>query len=489
MIYDNIVVGSGISALGCLLGLIKSNKKILCIDGSENNSESKKNDSDNELVFTKQNIPNKNYQFKENKTNNLNPIEVLKHYSFGGLSNVWGASCLRFLEEDFHDWPISYDELKEYYSLCEKIMNVSHFDDDISKYYNISKDQIDNKKLSLYSDFIKEFLQKKNKSSQFTIGYSRVGLDPKCYKCANCFFGCKDNYIFNTKDYINKLINNKQIEYKENLVLSRFIKRDKIIELEFQNQNIKPIFTKKLFIGAGSIQTPRIVINSLNKKIDLNLKESQVFFIPCIYTRKTFKRNLESHTLSQAQFFFKNNIKNKLGKIHYQIKYDVKLTRAILSKQFGLLSKLIPNALIERIFLITGFVNSEHSTFSAKIKKEKLDIEVFENKSNKKKIKKEVISQIKVLEKMYKFLSIKPYLKLGDFGISYHLGSSIPMLKKAENIKTKNNCIYTKKNGEISEFNNVFLIDSTNFTNIPSGSISLTLMANALRIGKENSSG
>ena len=299
-------------------------------------------------------------------------MEVLNHYSFGGLSNVWGASCLRFLKEDFDDWPISYDDLKEYYALCEEVMNVSHFDDDISKYYNISKDKIDNKKLNLYSDFIKDFLEKKNKSNQFTIGYSRVGLDQNCYKCASCFFGCPDNYIFNTKDYINKLINNKQIEYKKNLILTRFVKKENIIELKFQSTEISPIYTKKLFIGAGSVQTPRIVVNSLDKKIDLNLKESQVFFIPCISIKKNFKRNLQSHTLNQAQFFFKDNIKYKLGKIHYQIKYDVKLTREILKKQFGLLSKLIPNVLIERIFLITGFVNSKHSTFSAKIKKEKL---------------------------------------------------------------------------------------------------------------------
>ena len=35
MLYDNIVIGSGISALGCILGLLKSKKKILCIDGSD----------------------------------------------------------------------------------------------------------------------------------------------------------------------------------------------------------------------------------------------------------------------------------------------------------------------------------------------------------------------------------------------------------------------------------------------------------------------
>ena len=75
-------------------------------------------------------------------------------------------------------------------------MNVSHFDDDISKYYNISKDKIDNKKLNLYSDFIKDFLKKKNKSNQFTIGYSRVGLDQNCYKCASFFFGCPASRAF-----------------------------------------------------------------------------------------------------------------------------------------------------------------------------------------------------------------------------------------------------------------------------------------------------
>ena len=37
MLYDNVVIGSGISALGCILGLLKSKKKILCIDGSDIN--------------------------------------------------------------------------------------------------------------------------------------------------------------------------------------------------------------------------------------------------------------------------------------------------------------------------------------------------------------------------------------------------------------------------------------------------------------------
>ena len=56
------------------------------------------------------------------------------------------------------------------------------------------------------------------------------------------------------------------------------------------------------------------------------------------------------HTLTQAHVFFKKNIKYSIGKIHYEIKYDQKITNLSLKKQFGPLHKLIPNLLKKRIF-------------------------------------------------------------------------------------------------------------------------------------------
>ena len=158
----------------------------------------------------------------------------------------------------------------------------------------------------------------------------------------------------------------------------------------------------------------------------------------------------------------------------------------LLKKQFGLFYKLIPNFLIKRIFFISGFINSNHSTYCAKIKKEDLKVEIIEEKNNKKKIKYEILNQLKILEKKHSFKMFKLFLKLGDFGISYHLGASIPMIKDKRLKKEDKIKLYTKQNGEISLFGNVFIIDSSNFTNIPSGPISLTIMANALRIANEN---
>ena len=207
MIYDNIVVGSGISALGCIIGLLESKKKVLCIDASKDNLESLKNNENKEIIFCEQKLPLKNFPFKKKSKFFFEPLEVLESHTFGGLSNVWGANCLRFLQNDFDEWPISYDALKKYYETCEKVMNVSHFDDEISKELQISRNAINSSKLILFSNFIKTFLNKKKISSNFIIGLGRVALNPKCYKCSNCFFGCDDNYITNTRDYLKKLIN------------------------------------------------------------------------------------------------------------------------------------------------------------------------------------------------------------------------------------------------------------------------------------------
>tara|TARA_B100000959_G_C14894411_1_gene588143 strand:- start:836 stop:1183 length:348 start_codon:yes stop_codon:yes gene_type:complete len=113
MIYDNIVVGSSISALGCIIGLLESKKKVLCIDASNDNLNIKKNNQSDEIIFCEQKLPLKNFAFKKKSNKIFKPLEVLESQSFGGLLNVWGGNCLRFIKDDFNNWPISYNVLKK----------------------------------------------------------------------------------------------------------------------------------------------------------------------------------------------------------------------------------------------------------------------------------------------------------------------------------------------------------------------------------------
>ena len=52
---------------------------------------------------------------------------------YGGNSVIWGANSLRLFKSQFKSWPIKYDELKKYYNFAEEILNIDHFNDDISK--------------------------------------------------------------------------------------------------------------------------------------------------------------------------------------------------------------------------------------------------------------------------------------------------------------------------------------------------------------------
>ena len=57
---------------------------------------------------------------------------------------------MRLLKNDFDGWPISYDNLKKYYEVCEKIMSIDHFDDEISNELQIDKNNLNNDKLKLF---------------------------------------------------------------------------------------------------------------------------------------------------------------------------------------------------------------------------------------------------------------------------------------------------------------------------------------------------
>ena len=61
------------------------------------------------------------------------------------------------------------------------------------------------------------------------------------------------------------------------------------------------------------------------------------------------------------------------------------------------------------------------------------------------------------------------------------------MLDEDKINKLEDKTLCTKKNGEMVNYKNVYIVDSSNFTSIPSGSVSLTVMANALRIAMESS--
>jgi choline dehydrogenase-like flavoprotein len=64
-------------------------------------------------------------------------VDTLASHALGGLSNVWGANALPFLDSDIADWPIGNRELGPYYRAVFGYMPLSAAHDDLEALFPI----------------------------------------------------------------------------------------------------------------------------------------------------------------------------------------------------------------------------------------------------------------------------------------------------------------------------------------------------------------
>ncbi len=127
--YDIIIIGSGAGGSTLAYKLADSGKKILIIERGGYIPIEKEN-WESEAVFVNQKYTTKDLWLDKNEKT-FNPGQ---HYNVGGNTKVYGAALFRMRESDFNDvkhhsgispkWPISYTDLKPYYLEAEKLYDV-----------------------------------------------------------------------------------------------------------------------------------------------------------------------------------------------------------------------------------------------------------------------------------------------------------------------------------------------------------------------------
>lgn len=447
---ENIVIGSGISALGTILGLIKKYKKVCVIDPLI--ELEKINSKENKTIFCKEKLPLP--YSKASKWKNLDHFKLMGQKLYGGHSSLWGGNSMRFTEKSILEWPLKYNEMEKYYNISEKVLNVKHYNDDISKFFKIKKK---------YQNRIKEkrFLNYK-KNDKIIFGKSRISK--------------KDSEILNVKDLIEDLKKNKKIKLIKGQ-LFKFNKKKNNFRLFLKNSKDK-IFCKRLFIAAGPLNTKKLIKRSINtKKKYMKLKQSQGFLVPAFLYEK-FSLKKQNDSLSDFHLIYRDFFKNN---IYMEMKYCPKLIEETFKKKYGLFYYLVPKIIFKKILIIWGFIPSQHS-FTYKVTNKKILIKKNEI-HKKKKVSKELNKVFALINKNFNFFVLNFLLKFTQFGRGYHIGGNLPMTKK-----NSDKYLTTNKNGvlNLKDYKNLFIVDSSIFSTIPSSSIGLSLFANAFRIASNS---
>jgi choline dehydrogenase-like flavoprotein len=124
--YDIIIIGTGSGGSTISYKLASSGKRILILERGGFIPKEKENWDAHEVVTVGRYRPNDTWLDGEDK-----PFKPFIHYNVGGNSKMYGAALFRFRESDFEEvkhfggispeWPLKYDVYEPYYTIAEQL--------------------------------------------------------------------------------------------------------------------------------------------------------------------------------------------------------------------------------------------------------------------------------------------------------------------------------------------------------------------------------
>ncbi len=127
--YDIIIIGTGAGGGTLAYKLAPSGKKILVLERGNFLPREKAN-WDSEQIFKKECYRTTEVWYDKHGK----PFRPFTHYYVGGNTKFYGAALFRFRERDFHkvlhfdgfspEWPLKYEDFSPYYTQAEKLYEV-----------------------------------------------------------------------------------------------------------------------------------------------------------------------------------------------------------------------------------------------------------------------------------------------------------------------------------------------------------------------------
>jgi hypothetical protein len=355
---ENIaIIGSGLSAIGAIRGLVDLGYKPTVIDFGETLKDDKKklisglrkkpakywsnkelfnlikssnHSSENFYSIPKKLLFGSDYFYGRSKKN----LPIYKNedvpplsYAFGGLSSGWGAAALPISKSDVENWPISWKEIDEAFEKILGNLPYSAVKDRLSRKFKIYQDKPQALKISKGATMLLNSLNKSHliKDQNILFGQARLLIDSnKCKYYGHSMSGCVYGSIYQASEEIEGLIKENKITYLNNCIVDSLEEEKNKVHINFYklNNSEKEILLKKefdrVFLAAGATNSTRIVLNSkklYNENVILRARGS--YILPFFSFRKLNSNWPNCNTHPELFVVFKNNRVSKW--VHVQI--------------------------------------------------------------------------------------------------------------------------------------------------------------------------
>jgi len=419
----------------------------------------------------------------------------------GGLSNVWGATLLCFLERDLGEWPFPLPRLAPHYSAVLQLTGCAACRDQLENLFPLYASSPTELRPSAQSGQLLGTMERNREAltragirfgrSRLAVRGNRPPAADGCVYCRLCMYGCPYGYIYTSSDSVAEFTKNPNFTYQPGVVVTQVRESAHRAEvLGYERETRRPLTWRgsRIFLAAGTIATTRILLRSLDAYNQTAwLKDSQYFLVPLVLFHRVRGATREwLHALSQV-FLEVLDPRGQDPTAHLQIYSNNDLISQAVAGAFGPLQRplgfLVRN-LQERLLVAQGYLHSKHSSRiamclnkDASTGQERLDLRAELNPSTRPHVRRLVLSLCKQAPRLGA-MPLPVMLKMAQPGRGFHSGSSFPMSKEPRGFQTD-------LLGRLPGWKRVHAVDATVFPSIPATSITFSAMANAHRIGSE----
>lgn len=454
--FDVVIIGSGPAGVHAAYPLIKAGLKVAIIDGGLDSKKRDKNlssflyssfkESSNayDLIKKSSYVFNRTYQLLKIKSD----IEIIQSLAKGGLSEQWHGISDFFSNEELKAIGLPIEEIQQEYKEIAEILKLKS-----------------NAKLDFHC---RTLLESAKNSSQ---------SETKLYQAPIV-------YPYKTSSKIEEFKKFKNFTYISNQLVT--IVKDKKNHVEISSNSIDKSVqlltnAKYLILAAGSINTTRILLKSLglyNYKATFLTKAH--YITACIHPKVIFKKRAFKKLGSGQLVISGKDSQDNLSPFFIQM---YRFNPLVINK----VSKYIPLPKFAALPLLSTFApllmiaDIRFAAFKTKIKycrlikKGKEDIlEVYFHESNKEKKNHE--DQFRKIISQLKSWGLFPIRTVKDYTTSHYAGG-VPSQQEPGKISVD-------INGKLHQAKRIYVADSASWRALPAKPPTLTIMANAARIGK-----
>jgi choline dehydrogenase-like flavoprotein len=413
-------------------------------------------------------------------------------HGFGGFGSVWGATVLPFTDNDLVNWPLRASDLAPSYQHVASYVPISSAEDDLEQHFPRFLGERDGLAVSPQIQALAGAIERRKHALHrcgIWSGRSRVAVDTlggatTCRYCGACLDGCVYGALFSPRRLWTQL-EEDGVPIRRGHYALEFRESPNEVEtvlIDLSAGSTRVVRSRRLFVGAGAINSTRLVARSLClTQRPIRLLDSQYFFFPFLSYEKVAKAS--SFTLAEL---FLEVLNPRLGPFftHFQV-YGLnsifcQAIRAVVPR----VARIPPllRQVEQRFYLFQGFLHShlsghlELTLEASDARKDRLKIRGVENPRS---IRVARAAQRLIRKNLIGYGIVPPfYLKMASLGRSFHVGGSFPMGGE-DPVFRSDRC------GRPATLNRVHLLDAATFPSIPATTITFSIMANADRIVHE----